>query len=83
MGIICDIIFIQIFLEFRLKPTWDWLLTVMDATEAQLKFGASLTNSLDLSSPNHPINSGTNAGGVRQNMPATTLASLGVMAFFS
>lgn len=37
----------QIYLEFRLKPTWDWLLTVMDATEAQLKFGASLTNSLD------------------------------------
>lgn len=55
----------------------------MDATEAQLKFGASLTNSLDLTSPSHPINSGSNAGGVRQNMPATTLASLGVMAFSS
>lgn len=54
----------------------------MDATEAQLKFGASLTNSLDLSSPSHPINTGSNAGGVRQNMPAPSLASLGVMAFF-
>lgn len=34
-----------------MKPTWDWLLTVMDSTEAQLRFGASLTNSSD---PNHP-----------------------------
>lgn len=53
----------------------------MDATEAQLKFGASLTNSLDLTSPSHPINSGSNAGGGRLNMPAATLASIGVMAF--
>ncbi|XP_049822850.1 E3 ubiquitin-protein ligase UBR5 isoform X3 [Aethina tumida] len=57
-----DIYNVQIYLEFRLKPTWDWLLTVMDATEAQLKFGASLTNSLDLTSPGHPLNAGINAG---------------------
>ncbi|RZC39465.1 E3 ubiquitin-protein ligase hyd, partial [Asbolus verrucosus] len=57
-----DIYNIQIYLEFRLKPTWDWLLTVMDATEAQLKFGASLTNSLDPSSPGHPLNTGVSAG---------------------
>jgi E3 ubiquitin-protein ligase EDD1 len=57
-----DIYNIQIYLEFRLKPTWDWLLTVMDATEAQLKFGASLTNSLDPSSPGHPLNTGISAG---------------------
>ncbi|XP_044752448.1 E3 ubiquitin-protein ligase UBR5 isoform X9 [Coccinella septempunctata] len=48
-----DIYNVQIYLEFRLKSTWDWLLTVMDATEAQLKFGASLTNSLDLPSTSH------------------------------
>ncbi|CAH1099387.1 unnamed protein product, partial [Psylliodes chrysocephalus] len=60
-----DIYNVQIYLEFRLKPTWDWLLTVMDATEAQLKFGASLTNSLDLTSPGHPLNTGTtNSTGV-------------------
>ncbi|XP_025835424.1 E3 ubiquitin-protein ligase hyd-like, partial [Agrilus planipennis] len=40
-----DIYNVQIYLEFRLKATWDWLLTVMDATEAQLRFGASLTHS--------------------------------------
>lgn len=38
-----------------MKQTWDWLLTVMDSTEAQLRFGASLTHSSDLSHPGHPI----------------------------
>ncbi|CAH0557316.1 unnamed protein product [Brassicogethes aeneus] len=71
-----DILNVQIYLEFRLKPTWDWLLTVMDATEAQLKFGASLTNSLDLTSPGHPLNAGLNAGGGQRTVPAATLASL-------
>ncbi|XP_063922757.1 E3 ubiquitin-protein ligase UBR5 isoform X7 [Zophobas morio] len=72
-----DIYNIQIYLEFRLKPTWDWLLTVMDATEAQLKFGASLTNSLDPSSPGHPLNTtGISAGGGHPNQPTRRLASL-------
>lgn len=38
-------------MDYRLKPTWDWLLMVMDSTEAQLRFGAALTHSSD---PNHP-----------------------------
>lgn len=42
-------------METRLKPTWDWILTVMDATEAQLRFGASLTHSTDPSHPLHPL----------------------------
>lgn len=42
-------------LESRLKPTWDWALNVMDATEAQLRFGASLTHSTDPSHPLHPL----------------------------
>ncbi|KAJ8980295.1 hypothetical protein NQ317_005215 [Molorchus minor] len=76
-----DIYNVQIYLEFRLKPTWDWLLTVMDATEAQLKFGASLTNSMDLTSPGHPLNAASSSGGVNRNvnnvpLPAPTLASL-------
>ena len=32
------------FLEFRLKPVWDWLINVMDSTEAQLRFGVALSN---------------------------------------
>lgn len=35
---------LQCYLERQLKQTWDWLVTVMDATEAQLRFGASLTS---------------------------------------
>lgn len=50
-------------MEFRLKPTWDWLLTVMDATEAQLRFGASLTHLTDPAHPGHPLNTGVHVGG--------------------
>lgn len=35
---------LQQFLEFRLKPVWDWLVNVMDSTEAQLRFGVALSN---------------------------------------
>lgn len=57
-------------LETRLKPTWDWILNVMDATEAQLRFGASLTNSTDSSHPLHPLH-------LNANQPqATTTTSL-------
>lgn len=42
-------------LESRLKPTWDWVLNVMDSTEAALRFGASLTHSTDPSHPLHPL----------------------------
>ncbi|XP_054273224.1 E3 ubiquitin-protein ligase UBR5 isoform X2 [Macrosteles quadrilineatus] len=55
---------LQTYLEARLKPTWDWLLTVMDSTEAQLRFGASLTQSSDPTHPGHPLhhNPGTSSG---------------------
>ncbi|XP_055383009.1 E3 ubiquitin-protein ligase hyd isoform X2 [Condylostylus longicornis] len=53
---------LQKYLETRLKPTWDWMLRVMDATEAQLKFGASLTNSTDPSHPLHPLNTTAQSG---------------------
>ncbi|XP_063230682.1 E3 ubiquitin-protein ligase UBR5 isoform X3 [Bacillus rossius redtenbacheri] len=46
---------LQLYLEYHLKPTWDWLLTVMDSTEAQLRFGASLTHSSDPAHPGHPL----------------------------
>ncbi|XP_017768727.1 PREDICTED: E3 ubiquitin-protein ligase UBR5 isoform X3 [Nicrophorus vespilloides] len=67
-----DICNIQIYLEFRLKQTWDWLLTVMDATEAQLRFGASLTSSTDITVPgqsttSNPGSSGNNVAGSSGN----------------
>lgn len=33
------------YVERRMRPTWEWLVTIMDATEGQLRFGCSLTNS--------------------------------------
>ncbi|XP_036356729.1 E3 ubiquitin-protein ligase UBR5 isoform X2 [Octopus sinensis] len=47
----------QNYLNRHLKPTWDWLITVMDSTEAQLRFGSALSNSTDPASPSHPLHS--------------------------
>ncbi|OXU30332.1 hypothetical protein TSAR_012971 [Trichomalopsis sarcophagae] len=58
-----DAISLQMYLEEHLKPTWDWLLTVMDATEAQLRFGVSLTRSADPTHPEHPLNSAPSLSG--------------------
>ena len=46
---------IQLYLEFHLKPTWDWLITVMDSTEAQLRFGSALSETTDPNHPSHPL----------------------------
>ena len=45
----------QLYLEYNLKPTWDWLITIMDSTEAQLRFGSALSNTTDTTSPSHPL----------------------------
>ncbi|XP_066251195.1 E3 ubiquitin-protein ligase hyd isoform X7 [Euwallacea similis] len=75
-----DICNVQIYLEFRLKSTWDWLLTVMDATEAQLKFGASLTNSLENGGVNVTTNTSTSsssASGIGTQLHPTSAGSGG------
>ncbi|XP_037871964.1 E3 ubiquitin-protein ligase hyd isoform X5 [Bombyx mori] len=53
---------LQCYLERQLKPTWDWLVTVMDATEAQLRFGASLTSN----------NAGSSSGDTGRSNTTTT-----------
>ncbi|KAH0951982.1 hypothetical protein HN011_005163 [Eciton burchellii] len=58
-----DALSLQSYLEAHLKPTWDWLLTVMDATEAQLRFGVSLTHSADPTHPEHPLNNAPSLSG--------------------
>ncbi|XP_011879183.1 PREDICTED: E3 ubiquitin-protein ligase UBR5 isoform X1 [Vollenhovia emeryi] len=58
-----DALNLQSYLEAHLKPTWDWLLTVMDATEAQLRFGVSLTRSADPTHPEHPLNNAPSLSG--------------------
>ena len=34
-------------IEQLLKPNWDWLMTVLDSTEAQLRFGSALAGVTD------------------------------------
>lgn len=67
---------LQMALENRLKPTWDWILNVMDATEAQLRFGASLTHSTDPSHPLHPLHLNT---APPQATTSATLSGLNVL----
>ncbi|XP_044743814.1 E3 ubiquitin-protein ligase UBR5 isoform X2 [Chrysoperla carnea] len=64
---------LQMYLEYQLKPTWDWLLTVMDTTEAQLRFGVSLTSAADSAHPAHPLHSGGSGSAIN----STTSGLLG------
>ena len=44
---------LQLMIEQLMKPNWDWLMTVLDSTEAQLRFGSALAGATDPSS--HPF----------------------------
>merc|ERR1712106_517781 len=32
---------LQMLIEMQMKPNWDWLMTILDSTEAQLRFGSA------------------------------------------
>ncbi|XP_050433400.1 E3 ubiquitin-protein ligase UBR5 isoform X2 [Adelges cooleyi] len=64
---------LQTIIEKSLKPTWDWLMAIMDSTEAQLRFGASLTQTSDPQHPRHPLHPSTIA-----NTPLSPPASSGI-----
>ena len=53
--IVC--ILLQCYTEMHLSLTWDWLIDIMDSTEAQLRFGAALCHTTDPANPNHPFHS--------------------------
>jgi len=55
---------LQLLIEYQMKPNWDWLMTILDSTEAQLRFGSALSSVTDASHPGHPGNSST---GVRSS----------------
>ena len=38
---------LQALIQRLTKPNWDWLMTVLDSTEAQLRFGSALTGVTD------------------------------------
>ena len=45
--------------HFESAPTWEWLCTVMDSTEAQLRFGSALNNLT--TQPTHSYSSGAHS----------------------
>eukprot|EP00095_Tigriopus_kingsejongensis_P009543 maker-scaffold114_size351134-snap-gene-1.12 protein:Tk09543 transcript:maker-scaffold114_size351134-snap-gene-1.12-mRNA-1 annotation:"e3 ubiquitin-protein ligase hyd" len=56
---------LQLLIEYHMKPNWDWLMAVMDSTEAQLRFGSALSYSTDLApaqNPNNPTPGRTRTG---------------------
>uniref|UniRef100_A0A1Q3FUI0 HECT-type E3 ubiquitin transferase n=1 Tax=Culex tarsalis TaxID=7177 RepID=A0A1Q3FUI0_CULTA len=67
---------LQMYVEKRLKPTWDWILTVMEATEAQLRFGASLTDSTDPTHPLHPLNTPSASTSSSTSTPTSVMGVL-------
>ncbi|XP_059478559.1 E3 ubiquitin-protein ligase UBR5 isoform X3 [Neocloeon triangulifer] len=77
-----DFTAVQNYLEFQLKPTWDWLLTVMDATEAQLRFGASLTSTSDPAHPSHPLHAPI-GGAATTSRPTVSLSGTRPRVVFS
>lgn len=58
----------------HLHTTWKWLWQVMDTTEAQLRFGASLTAVSDPTHPQHPLfDSQTKAKATRGGASSTNI----------
>ncbi|XP_037950085.1 E3 ubiquitin-protein ligase hyd isoform X2 [Teleopsis dalmanni] len=62
-----DIVELQDSIESRLQVTWDWMLSVLDSTEAQLKFGSYLSEYADPSHPSHPLNLSTQGPSARRD----------------
>ncbi|XP_058978714.1 E3 ubiquitin-protein ligase hyd isoform X2 [Musca domestica] len=69
---------LQEFVEKCLKPTWDWMFSVMDSTEAQLKFGAYLTNYTDPAHPLHPLNLSAQNNSNQNNSQSNSAGAVGM-----
>lgn len=67
------------YLEHHLQPTWDWLITVMDSTEAQLRFGCALTSESNPSHPSHPMHSSLHTRSVRSRGESEGRSSTGTV----
>lgn len=65
----------QNFVEEKLVPTWNWMVSIMDSTEAQLRYGSALSSAGDPGHPSHPLHASQNSGR-RERMTAREEASL-------
>lgn len=51
------VVCMQTYVDEHLSSTWEWMVAIMDSTEAQLRFGSALSNRSDPSCPQHPLHS--------------------------
>lgn len=66
---------VQNYVEEKLIPTWNWMVSIMDSTEAQLRYGSALASAGDPGHPNHPLHASQNSAR-RERMTAREEASL-------
>lgn len=70
-----DAVNLQNYVEEKLIPTWNWMVSIMDSTEAQLRYGSALASAGDPGHPNHPLHASQNSNR-RERMTAREEASL-------
>ncbi|KAK6491509.1 E3 ubiquitin-protein ligase UBR5 isoform X6 [Huso huso] len=66
---------LQNYVEDKLIPTWNWMVSIMDSTEAQLRYGSALSSAGDPGHPSHPLHASQNSAR-RERMTAREEASL-------
>lgn len=67
--------FKQNYVEEKLIPTWNWMVSIMDSTEAQLRYGSALSSAGDPGHPSHPLHASQHSAR-RERMTAREEASL-------
>ncbi|XP_045557810.1 E3 ubiquitin-protein ligase UBR5 isoform X20 [Salmo salar] len=70
-----DAVNLQNFVEEKLIPTWNWMVSIMDSTEAQLRYGSALSSAGDPGHPSHPLHASHHSAR-RERMTAREEASL-------
>uniref|UniRef100_A0A3B3RV32 Ubiquitin protein ligase E3 component n-recognin 5 n=1 Tax=Paramormyrops kingsleyae TaxID=1676925 RepID=A0A3B3RV32_9TELE len=70
-----DAVHLQSYVEEKLIPTWNWMVSIMDSTEAQLRYGSALASAGDPGHPSHPLHASQHAGR-RERVTAREEASI-------
>lgn len=65
----------QNYVEEKLIPTWNWMVSIMDSTEAQLRYGSALSSAGDPGHPSHPLHASQHSAR-RERINAREEASL-------
>ncbi|XP_039593145.1 E3 ubiquitin-protein ligase UBR5 isoform X9 [Polypterus senegalus] len=70
-----DAVNLQSYVEEKLIPTWNWMVSIMDSTEAQLRYGSAISSAGDPGHPSHPLHA-SQSSARRERMTAREEASL-------